>query len=127
MRLCDWSADVCSSMLGRCSMGSELVPRCANGAGAGVLVSPAMQQNLGIRIARAEMRDVAPCVRAVGRVELDERLIADVQTLTPGFVEELAVRAEGEPIRQGALVARVYSPELLAAQQEYRAVLAMPG
>ena len=112
---------------GRSSMGMELVPRCADEAEAGVRVSPAMQQNLGIRIARAEMRDVAPSVRAVGRVELDERLIAEVQTLTPGFVEELAVRAEGEPIRQGALVARVYSPELLAAQQEYRAVLAMPG
>lgn len=112
---------------GRSSMGMELVPRCADEAEAGVRVSPAMQQNLGVRVARAEMRDVAPTVRAVGRVELDERLIAEVQTLTPGFVEELAVRAEGEPISQGALVARVYSPELLTAQQEYRAVLAMPG
>jgi Cu(I)/Ag(I) efflux system membrane fusion protein len=65
-------------------------------------------------------------MRVVGRVEFDERLIAQVQTRTPGFVESLTVRAVGEPIAQGRQVASVYSPELLTAQHEYRAVLAMP-
>lgn len=108
-------------------MDMDLIPKCAEETSQGVTVSPAMQQNLGVRVARAEMRDIAPTVRAVGRVELDERLIAEVQTLTPGFVESLSVRAEGEPIRQGMRVATVYSPDLLAAQNEYKAVLGMPG
>lgn len=107
-------------------MDMQLVPRCADETGEGVRVSPAMQQNLGVRLARAEVRDIAPTVRAVGRVEMDERLIAEVQTLTPGFVEQLTVRAEGEPVQRGARIAMVYSPELLTAQNEYKAVLAMP-
>lgn len=107
-------------------MDMALVPKCADEAAGGVQVSPAMMQNLGIRVVEAEMRDIAPTVPAVGRVEIDERLIAEVQTLTPGFVEHLAVRAEGEPITRGSLVARVYSPELLTAQNEYKSVLAMP-
>lgn len=110
-------------------MDMQLVPRYADEAGAtgGVTVSPAVMQNLGIRMARVETRDIAPIVRAVGRVDFDQRLISEVQTLTPGFVERLSVRAEGEPIGAGRVVAQVYSPELLAAQNEYRALLASKG
>lgn len=108
---------------GKSSMGMELIPKYADeGEGEGVRVSSAMAQNLGIRVVRAEIRDIASSVPAVGRVELDERLIAEVQTLTPGFVESLAVRAEGEPVGRGRQIATVYSPELLGAQQEYVAL-----
>lgn len=110
-------------------MDMQLVPRYADEAGAtgGVTVSPAVIQNLGIRMARVETRDITPVVRAVGRVDFDQRLISEVQTLTPGFVERLSVRAEGEPIGAGRVVAQVYSPELFAAQNEYRALLASKG
>ena len=111
---------------GKSSMNMDLIPKCSGGeAAAGVRVSPAMIQNLGIRVVPAQMRDIAPTVPAVGRVELDERLVAEVQTLTPGFVETLAVRAEGEPVSRGSRIATVYSPELLAAQQEYAALVGM--
>lgn len=109
---------------GKSSMNMELIPKYADEAGAGgVTVSPSVMQNLGIRLARVEARDIAPVVRAVGRVDFDQRLISEVQTLTPGFVEDLTVRAEGEPIGAGRVIAQVYSPELLAAQNEYRALL----
>lgn len=109
---------------GKSSMNMDLIPKCANaGDQAGVTVSPAMIQNLGIRLARVETRDIAAVVRAVGRVEFDERQLYEVQTLTPGFVERLTVRAEGEPVGAGRVVAQVYSPELLAAQNEYKALL----
>lgn len=111
---------------GKSSMNMDLIPRYADETDAGIRVSPAMTQNLGVRLATAEMRDMAPTLRVVGRVELDERLIAEVQTLTPGFLEGLTVRAVGEPVAQGSRIASVYSPELLTAQHEYRAVLAMP-
>ena len=111
---------------GKSSMNMDLIPKYADEAESGVRVSPAMTQNLGVRMATAEMRDVAPSLRVVGRVEFDERLIAEVQTLTPGFVESLSVRAVGEPVGQGRQIASVYSPDLLTAQHEYRAVLAMP-
>lgn len=113
---------------GRSSMGMELIPKYADEAGEeGVRVSPAMIQNLGVRVVPAQVRDLAPSVSAVGRVELDERLIAEVQTLTPGFVETLAVRAEGEPVARASRIATVYSPELFGAQQEYAALTRIRG
>lgn len=109
-------------------MDMQLVPKYADEAGGGgIAVSPAMQQALGVRLARVEVQDLAPTVRAVGQVQFDERLISEVQTLTPGFVENLSVRAMGEPVGGGRVVAQVYSPELLAAQNEYRALRASKG
>ena len=113
---------------GKSSMGMELIPKYADeGTQGGVTVLPAVMQNLGIRMAKVESRDIAPVVPAVGRVDFDQRLISEVQTLTPGFVERLSVRAEGEPIGAGQLVAQVYSPDLLAAQNEYRALMTSKG
>ena len=113
---------------GKSSMGMDLQPKYADeGAAGGVSVSPAVMQNLGIRLAKVEMRDISPEIRSVGHVDYDQRLITQVQTLTPGFVESLSVRAEGEPIGGGRIIAQVYSPELLGAQNEYRALLASGG
>lgn len=113
---------------GKSSMNMDLIPKYADeGGGEGVRVSPSMLQNLGVRVVRAQVRDTAPTVPAVGRVELDERLIAEVQTLTPGFVETLAVRAEGEPVARGSRIAAVYSPELYGAQKEYAALVKIRG
>lgn len=110
---------------GKSSMNMELIPKYADGADGGVRVSPAMAQSLGVRIGKAQVRDLAPTVRGVGRVQIDERLIEEVQTFAPGFVENLAVRAEGEPVQAGSRIASVYSPELLTAQHEYKSLLGM--
>ena len=110
---------------GKSSMGMALQPKYADeGMAGGVSVSPAVMQNLGIRLARVEVRDMSSVIRSVGHVDFDQRLISQVQTLTPGFVESLSVRAEGEPVGAGRVIAQVYSPDLLAAQNEYRALLA---
>jgi Cu(I)/Ag(I) efflux system membrane fusion protein len=109
---------------GKSSMGMETIPKCASSnTQDGVTVSPAMQQTLGIRLAKVQSRDIAATVRAVGQVQFDERLVSEVQTLTPGFVERLTVRAEGEPVGAGSAIASVYSPDLLGAQTEYKALL----
>ena len=110
---------------GKSSMGMALQPKYADGGTqGGVTVSPAVVQNLGIRMAKVEMRDISPVIRSVGHVEFDQRAITQVQTRTSGFVESLSVRAEGEPIGAGRAIAQVYSPDLLSAQNEYRALLA---
>lgn len=110
---------------GKSSMNMDLQPKYADeGVQGGVAVSPTVMQNLGIRLAKVEIRDVSPMIHSVGHVDFDQRLITQVQTLTPGFVESLSVRAEGEPIGAGRVIAEIYSPELLSAQNEYRALLA---
>ena len=109
---------------GKSSMNMELQPKYADeGGGNGIRVSSQVQQNLGVRTARVVFDNLAPSIAAVGRVETDERNIFEVQTLTPGFVEQLAVRAVGEPVGRGSRVASVYSPDLLGAQHEYVALL----
>ena len=47
-------------------------------------------------------------------------LPATVQARASGYVEKLLVRAENDPVRRDQLLAEVYSPDLLAAQEEYQ-------
>lgn len=108
---------------GKSSMGMNLEPKYVDEAGtAGVRVSPEVQQNLGVRTTRVVFANLGVSLAAVGKVETDERRIFEVQTLTPGFVEQLTVRAVGEPVGRGRLIATVYSPELYGAQLEYAAL-----
>ncbi len=109
---------------GKSSMNMDLQPKYAEeGGGEAIRVSPQVQQNLGVRTARVVFDNLAPALSVVGRVETDERRIFEVQTLTPGFVEQLNVRAVGEQVAGGSRVASVFSPELLGAQQEYATLL----
>ncbi|MBL6751843.1 MAG: efflux RND transporter periplasmic adaptor subunit [Nevskia sp.] len=84
-----------------------------------VAIDPRVVQNLGVRLAPVERGQFARMVDAVGLVAVDEHRIQAVQVRAAGWVEQLAVRAAGDPVRRGQLLAGVYSPDLLAAQQEY--------
>ena len=57
-------------------------------------------------------------VRLYGKVQSDERLIQNQVAHISGRIEKLMVNFTGEPIRQGQLLALIYSPELITAQQE---------
>lgn len=91
--------------------------------GDGITISSQTMQNLGIRLKKVETRKFGDSLSAVGRIEPDERRIYVVQTRIPGFVERLLVRAVGDPVSKGQKIAEIYAPELLAAQQEYLALL----
>lgn len=83
-----------------------------------VHVSAAMVQNLGIRTALVTRGTQGEALRAVGSVMVDETRIVAVQSRSAGFIEQLKVRAAGETVRRGELLAAIYSPEVLAAQEE---------
>ncbi|HRP97870.1 MAG TPA: efflux RND transporter periplasmic adaptor subunit, partial [Rhodocyclaceae bacterium] len=103
------------------SMGMDYIPVYADDApdDAGVVkVSPARVQTLGVRTAQAELRVLDAPVRAVGRVEIDERRIHDVSPRFEGWIEKLHVDATGDPVRRGQPLFTVYSPELVSAQKE---------
>jgi Cu(I)/Ag(I) efflux system membrane fusion protein len=100
-------------------MDMELVPKYANeGTGSVVEIDPRVVQNLGVRTAPVERGDFAQQVDAVGSVEVDERRIFAIESRAAGWVEQLNVRAVGDPVRRGQRVAGVYSPDLYAAQEE---------
>ncbi len=97
----------------------------SNGEEGGVAISSQTAQNLGIRIEKVEKASFGESLSAVGRIEADERRFYAVQTRMPGFVEKLSVRALGDPVSKGQKIAEIYAPEILAAQQEYLALLAL--
>jgi Cu(I)/Ag(I) efflux system membrane fusion protein len=102
-------------------MDMDLVPKYADEetAESGIVsIDPRMAQNLGVRTAQVAKREVAPVVRAVGSVGIDETRVYAIESRATGWVETLEVRAVGDPVRRGQRVAGVYSPDLYAAQSE---------
>ncbi|MDP4206564.1 MAG: efflux RND transporter periplasmic adaptor subunit [Bacteroidota bacterium] len=57
-------------------------------------------------------------VRLQGEIEADERRIQTQPAHIPGRIEKLLVSFTGEPIRRGQVIAQVYAPDLINAQQE---------
>ena len=57
-------------------------------------------------------------VRMYGKVQADERLMQNQVAYFPGRVEKLMVNFTGEVVRKGQVLASIYSPELITAQQE---------
>ena len=108
-------------------MDMMLEPKYANessgGEEGGVAISSQTAQNLGIRLEKVSTKSFGESFSAVGRIEPDERRFYAVQTRIPGFVERLSVRAVGDPVSKGQKIAEIYAPDLLAAQQEYLALL----
>ncbi len=76
-------------------------------------------QKLGVKTEQAAMRMLDKTVRAVGRVEVDERHIHNIAPKFEGWIEKLHVRTTGEPVKKGQALFDVYSPELVSAQREY--------
>lgn len=53
-----------------------------------------------------------------GKIQADERLAASQVVHIPGRIEQLYLSFEGEYVRKGQKIARIYSPELMSAQEE---------
>jgi RND family efflux transporter MFP subunit len=62
---------------------------------------------------------LARSVRAVGTVAIDETRVRQVTTKVGGFVERLYVNTTGQVVRAGQPLFDLYSPELLASQEEF--------
>lgn len=75
-------------------------------------------RQFGITFGTADVRPLVNEVRAPGVVVIDERKITQVSSKFGGYIERLYVNATGQPVRSGEPLLEVYSPELLAAQQE---------
>lgn len=84
-----------------------------------VTVDARRRQLIGLTLAQAEVRSLTRSIRAVGRVAVDERLQTDVSLKYPAWIGELHADFVGAPVKRGAVLFTVYSPELYAAQQEY--------
>jgi Cu(I)/Ag(I) efflux system membrane fusion protein len=98
----------------------SVAPGAASGA---VTVSPEMIQSMGVRTAPVAKRSFGRRVRAFGTIEASTRLETVVASRVEGWLGYVAITAEGDQVAAGALLYRVYSPSLIAAQQDYLAAL----
>jgi len=105
--------------------GMKLVPIYASDVPAGGLppggveISSARQQIMGVTSARAEYRTIDQVIRTTGQVAIDETRISSVSTRVSGWVQKVFVDSSFQHVTKGEPLFTVYSPDLLAAEQEY--------
>ena len=105
-------------------MDMQLVPVYADESGSSTLrINANVTQNLGIRLGKVEKRTLSAQFDAVGSVGFDERLLEVVQARVDGYITRLYVKTPLERVRRGQKLAEILSPEWLAAQQDYLALL----
>ncbi len=88
-----------------------------------VQVASQTLQTMGVRTAHAALKPFGRDVRAFGRIVPSPRLETVVASRVEGWIETLAVTAEGDEVQNGALLYSVYSPQLIAAQRDYLSAL----
>lgn len=86
-----------------------------------VRVSPHFTQNFAVSTTEAVRSHLPMSIRTVGYLDHDEANVVSVSTKFAGWIERSHVNTIGERVSEGDLLFEVYSPELVAAQQEYLA------
>ncbi len=84
-----------------------------------VTISHDRRQVLGVRSEEVKKVRLDHMIRTVGRVAVDERRLRHIHTKFEGYVEHLYVDYTGKFVKRGEPLLSIYSPELVATQQEY--------
>ena len=118
--------EVTSPIPAKDGMGMDYVPVYAeeksviNNDPAGIVsIDGVTVQNIGVRTATAIQSDLSHIVRAVGRVSYDEERIVRLHPKTEGWIEQLNVDKTGQWVQKNTDLLSIYSPQLVASQQEY--------
>ncbi len=84
-----------------------------------VMIDPAKQQLIGVKIGEADIVPLTTTVRTVGKVTFDETKIVRIHPKVEGWVENVYVNFTGMPVKKGQPLLTIYSPDLLSTQQEF--------
>jgi membrane fusion protein, copper/silver efflux system len=77
------------------------------------------QQLIGVRFDTVQQTANTRTIRAVGKVAMDDTRIAQVHTKIEGWINKVYVDFVGKFVRTGEPLLTIYSPEMLASQQEF--------
>lgn len=83
-----------------------------------VMVSAADARRIGVTFAPAAFGDLAREIRVVGQITVDETRMKAISPKIDGWVEQLYVNFTGQEVTAGAPLLAIYSPMLVAAQEE---------
>jgi RND family efflux transporter MFP subunit len=92
---------------------SETTPR------GDITIDARRQQLIGVKTVPATKTTMTPTIRAVGSVRSAETRVADVNVKLDGWIRELFVDYTGQNVTKGQPLFTLYSPDLLAAENEY--------
>ncbi|MBK1726056.1 efflux RND transporter periplasmic adaptor subunit [Halorhodospira neutriphila] len=105
-------------------MGMDYIPVYPGEAQAGkqapgvVEIPSGVVQAMSVRTAEVQRGPLQREISTVGHVEADEAGISRIDLRTEGWIEALEVAREGDPVEEGDVLFRYFSPRLLNAQQE---------
>jgi len=112
----------------RDSMGMDFVPvyedEVSEGTSgvtgrAALTLTPEKRRLLSVRSEEVRSQRIDRTIRTVGRVVADERRVHHIHTKFEGYVEHLYVDFTGKLVKKGEPLLSIYSPDLVATQQEY--------
>lgn len=108
---------------GNCPIcGMELIPIESDGGEEpdprSITMSATAMQLANVSTAFVGKIDPVKLVRLNGKVQADERRIFSQSSHIPGRIEKLMVNFTGEFVNKGQIIAYIYSPDLMTAQEE---------
>ena len=82
-------------------------------------LSRSVNENLGLQTVQVESGLVNLEIQLPGKIELDPTKSVRMSTYIAGRIEQLLVNFEGAYVEKGQVVATLYSPQMITAQQEF--------
>jgi Cu(I)/Ag(I) efflux system membrane fusion protein len=111
--------------LGHAGHGGMSMPQAGGGEPSGipgysiVQISPERQQLIGVRTGKVKKDRLLMYLRAVGIIEPDQTRLARIHTRIGGWVTKVHVNFVGQNVKKGEPLLEIYSPDLVATQEEY--------
>jgi len=84
-----------------------------------VTIDPRRQQLIGVGTVPVTKTTVTPTIRTVGVVRYDETRQTDINLQLEGWIRELFVDYTGQRVRRGQPLFTIYSPDVLATENEF--------
>jgi Cu(I)/Ag(I) efflux system membrane fusion protein len=84
-----------------------------------VFIAPERQQMIGMRSVAAVVKPLMKEVSTVGKVAFDETKVTHIHTKVAGYIEQVFADSVGKSVKAGDPLFTIYSPDLLATQNEY--------
>ncbi len=105
---------------GKDYMGHDLVPVSGDGGDDGAInIDPTTAQNMGVRTEAAARRKLVKTIRTTGLLTYQEERQFSINSKIDGWIEKFFINQEGQMVKKGQPLMAIYSPELVAAQQEF--------
>ena len=84
-----------------------------------IQLSPERMQSIGVKVGEVEYKQLDDDIRATGTVAINERLVSYVQARFAGYIRKVFANSTYQYVHKGQPLFTIYSPELVATQQEY--------